>query len=109
MSIEKVIHFEPENGWLFFCNSTTILKAIWQDLYDENGEWKYVNPTATISIWENQLDASYLVIEFYPNSDEKISQLYATQGQASNDLTQCLKPFNLRIRDEKTIYSQPGD
>lgn len=96
MSSKNAIYFEPENGWHSYNNSAEILNVIWENLSEENGEWKYMNPMSDVSIWEYQRDGSYIWIGFDLNPDEKITELYATQTQAVKYLNSYLGKFNLR-------------
>lgn len=96
MSAKHAIYFEPENGWHAFNNSAEILDAIWKNLSEYNGEWKYMNPMTNLSIWEHQSDGSYIWIDLEAGSSETIKQLYATQGYASDYLRQCLTNFHIK-------------
>jgi len=83
----------PARGWDAFAAHAALSDALWADLSEGEGGWRYLNPSSELSIWECEADGSALPIEY---RGELVVRLRCDGGRARAHLAAVTAAFGLR-------------
>ena len=86
------LQLQPPEGWASYTRHTLLLDAIWAGLSETGGDWRYLNSTSRLSIWEAR-DGSALQMALA--DDEHLEELAVQTGAAADYLLPIAQQFGL--------------
>ena len=93
--VGDVIEFTPLGGWNGFSLHEQLSNSIWCGLSEADGRWAYVNLTSGSSIWECQIDGSFISMFYLDDGNGPLVELLVFPGIASAYMQPIAESFGL--------------